>query len=76
MANKDRNEDQLVRDSLGFIMAYEGGEEMSEEELIEGFQMLIDTGLAWQLQGHYGRTAQALIAYGHCSLAKTQEVAS
>ena len=47
------------------IMAYESGE-MKEEEMIEFFQGLIDSGLAWQLQGHYGRTAWALIEAGHC----------
>lgn len=47
------------------IMAYEAGE-MSEEDMIVFFQKLIDSGLAWQLQGHYGRTAAALIENGYC----------
>ena len=45
------------------IMAYENGE-MSEPEIIDFFQYLVDTGMAWQLQGHYGRTATALIETG------------
>ena len=53
-------------DTVAFIMAYEGGELESEEQLIEGFQALIDSGLAWSLQGHYGRTAAALIDAGLC----------
>jgi hypothetical protein len=53
-------------DLVGFIMAFEGGE-VSEEELVEGFQHLIDTGQAWTLQGFYGRTAAALIEAGLCS---------
>lgn len=53
-------------DTFSFIMAYEGGE-LTEEEMIEGFQVLIDTGLAWSLQGCYGRTAVALIEAGHCT---------
>lgn len=51
---------------LDFILAYEGGE-LSEEEIIAGFQKLIDSGAAWQFQGHYGRTATALIKAGRCT---------
>ena len=47
------------------IMTYESGE-MSEEEVIQFFQELIDTGLAWRLQGHYGRVASGLIKAGLC----------
>lgn len=53
-------------DTVAFVMAYEGGE-LGEDEMIEGFQHLIDSGTAWQLQGHYGRTANALIDAGHCT---------
>lgn len=47
------------------IIAYENNE-MTQEEVIEFFQELIDTGHAWRLQGHYGRTALRLIEYGLC----------
>lgn len=52
-------------DTLDFIMAYEAGE-LDEPEIVKGFQDLITTGLVWQLQGHYGRTAMQLIQAGLC----------
>ena len=39
----------------------------SEEQVIQAWQMLIDTGMAWQLQGFFGRTAQNLIDNGICT---------
>lgn len=48
------------------IMAYESGQ-MTEEECVIFFQKLIDSGAAWTLQGHYGRTAAALIQVGLCT---------
>ncbi len=35
-----------------------------DEQIIEAWQTLHDTGLAYQLQGFFGRTAQNLIAQG------------
>lgn len=37
------------------------------DEEVEAWQYLIDTGLVWQLQGSYGRTAQRLIEEGVCN---------
>ena len=51
-------------DEIDKIIAYEQGE-LSIEETIELFQTLLNTGLVWKLQGHYGRTAQALIEEGY-----------
>lgn len=45
------------------IIAFENGD-MDEDEVVEFFQELVDSGLAWQLQGSYGRTAAALIEAG------------
>ena len=38
----------------------------SEEQVIEAWQFLIDTGLAFKLQGSFGRTASRLIGEGIC----------
>lgn len=51
------------------IMDFESGQ-MDEERTIAFFQKLVDNGLAWTLQGSYGRAAQqllnaGLIAYPH-----------
>lgn len=39
----------------------------SEEQVLEAWQHLIDTGLAWRLQGWFGRTARQLIEAGYCA---------
>ena len=48
------------------IMKYENGR-MTEEEVIDFFQQIIESGLVWELQGSYGRMAQMLIDEGLCS---------
>lgn len=45
------------------IIAFEEGN-IAEDDLIELFQGLVNTGNAWTLQGFYGRTACQLIAEG------------
>jgi hypothetical protein len=63
---------EIIMVNIDRIMAYESGEQ-SEEETIAMFQELIDDGTAWTLQGHYGRTAQALIEAGICHAADVSD---
>ena len=49
------------------IIAYEQGD-LDDEKTLELFQHLVDSGLAWTLQGHYGRTAQAFLDAGLISI--------
>lgn len=50
-------------DLLDRLMAYEDGS-LDMEDTLELFQNLVDTGLINHLQGHYGRSAMALIEAG------------
>jgi len=52
-------------DEVGFIVAYESGE-LTEDQVTDGFQHLIDNGMAWKLQGSYGRQAMRFIHDGLC----------
>ena len=47
----------------GMIIDYEQGE-LSREDDVVLFAELIRSGLAWRLQGHYGRMAENLISHG------------
>jgi hypothetical protein len=51
--------------SFDAIMIAEGvTEPENEDQLIEAWQFLHDTGLAYQLQGFFGRTASRLLEQG------------
>jgi hypothetical protein len=50
-------------DMLQRLMDYESGI-LSWEETLDLFQDLVDSGLAWDLQGAYGWTAARLLADG------------
>jgi hypothetical protein len=46
------------------IIAYECGD-IDEAGVLQLFSELISSGMAWKLQGSYGRTASALIDAGY-----------
>lgn len=50
-------------DVVSKITAFEEGS-MDEEEVLEFFREIIDSGLVWELQGHYGQIAMHLINSG------------
>jgi len=45
------------------IIDYEQGE-LNNDQTIQLFQELYDSGLVWNLQGHYGRLAYQLLEAG------------
>lgn len=53
------------------LIAYEN-DELTDQEVIELFSSLVKSGLAWQLQGAYGRMARALINGGYLAEDGTQ----
>jgi hypothetical protein len=46
------------------ILEYESGD-LSFSQVVELFSELVKNGMAWTLQGNYGRTAKALIDAGY-----------
>jgi hypothetical protein len=47
------------------MMIAEGAyEASSDEQYLEAWQHLVDTGLAWTMQGFFGRTATRMIEAG------------
>ncbi len=53
-----------VPDIILDVMAYEQGD-LSSAATIRLFSGLVASGMAWQLQGHYGRTARAFVEAGY-----------
>ena len=54
-------------DRVTFITLYEGSR-LTAEQVVEGFQDMINDGSVWNLQGSYGRAAEALLDAGVCTL--------
>jgi hypothetical protein len=59
----DLTADDVGYDSVDALMRYEAGE-LDEPETIRLFQHLVNNGLAWKLQGSYGRRARDLLKVG------------
>lgn len=51
-------------DDYNAVMIAEGVEEADEATQLQAWQHLVDTGLAWKLQGSFGRQAARLIEAG------------
>ncbi|HEC60750.1 hypothetical protein LCGC14_0460880 [marine sediment metagenome] len=56
-----------IGDLIDSVIDYEMGE-MPADKVTPFFQQLIDSGLAWSLQGFYGRHARSLIDSGLCHM--------
>ena len=48
--------------AIGIAEGFEEPE--NDAQVLEAWQYLVDTGLAWSLQGWFGRTAQSMIDRG------------
>jgi len=55
-------------DAIGIAEGFIEAE--NDEQYISAWQHLIDTGLAWSLQGWFGRNAMAMIKSGYCTINK------
>jgi hypothetical protein len=54
------NKGDKMNDLVDLIIAYETGE-ANDKQILDLFSKLVKNGQAWSLQGHYGRTAKAMI---------------
>ena len=59
----ETHETKLPTPDINELMAFENGE-LGVDDTVDLFQRLVNSGLAWQLQGFYGRTASRLINEG------------
>lgn len=64
--SKERN--KMTIDELATKVVRYEQDELDGFEIIDLFQELINNGMAWSLQGHYGRMAMDLVNNGLCVL--------
>jgi hypothetical protein len=64
------NDTNTQAPDVGALIEYENGE-LDARGTVDLFAGLIRSGLAWSLQGHYGRTAAGLIDAGLIDAAGT-----
>ena len=65
----------MAADVFDAISIAEGNQEVeTEEEYLAAWQLLLDQGLVWQLQGFFGRTAMALIKAGKIKAPRRRRV--
>jgi hypothetical protein len=69
MEMNDFNATMIVEGQFALAGISEDDDDI-EEVYISACQHLIDTGLAWQLQGFFGRACREMISNGLCSAAK------
>jgi hypothetical protein len=51
-------------DMFTAVAIVEGMQDAEDEEMLDAYQYLVDTGLVWHLQGSFGRVAQHMIDAG------------
>lgn len=61
-----------MSERVGVDMSALYREDATFEETIAVYQYMIDTGQAWHMEGHVGRTAMRLIEDGFCTLGPTR----
>lgn len=57
----------MPNDCVSFLINYENGD-LTHDEVLDGFQMLLDSGVIRNLQGSYQRMAWRLLENGEIYL--------